>query len=114
MKLLAPLEAARGAVTLNAEKPATAILLETPDVRIVVFRLKPGHVVPSHRSTSTVMLSVLAGTGVLSGEENGAPCERACTAGDVIAYAPDELHAMRATNHELLLLATITPRPGSR
>jgi hypothetical protein len=31
-----------------------------------------------------------------------------------MVYAPNELHAMRAEGEELLLLATITPRPGSR
>ena len=65
---------------------------------------------PPHRSPSTVLLTVLAGTGTLSGAEG----ERVCTAGDVVAYAPDELHGMRATDGELQLLATITPRPGAR
>jgi len=32
----------------------------------------------------------------------------------VIAYAPGEAHGMRADTEELLLLATIAPRPGSR
>jgi hypothetical protein len=33
----------------------------------------------------------------------------------MVAYAPGELHGMRATEGaELLLMATITPRPGER
>ena len=43
----------------------------------------------------------------------GAPRERRCDAGDVVVYAPGELHGMRAERGELLLLATITPRPGA-
>ncbi|HEU4629924.1 MAG TPA: cupin domain-containing protein [Gemmatimonadaceae bacterium] len=87
-----------------------AILHDAPDVRLVVFRLAPGQAVPPHRSTSSVLLTVLEGAGTLS----GAGAERRCTAGDVVAYAPEELHGMRADDGELLLLATITPRPGSR
>ena len=110
MIALDPLAAARSAVAASAERPATATVLDTADVRLVVFRLAPGQSVRPHRSHSTVLLTVLEGRGVLS----GADTERDCTAGDVVAYAPDELHGMRATAGELLLLATITPRPGER
>lgn len=102
--------AARSAVSANPARPATAILLDTPDVRLVVFRLSPGQAVPPHTSTSTVLLWVLEGTGILSGGD----AERECTRGDLMSYAPNELHGMRATDGELLLLATITPRPGGR
>ena len=91
-------------------RPATAVLHDAPDARLVVFRLAPGQAVPPHRSASTVTLAVLEGAGVLSGGDG----ERACATGDVVVYAPDETHGMRATDRELLLLATITPRPGER
>jgi quercetin dioxygenase-like cupin family protein len=110
---LDPLTAARAAVAAPG-RPATAVIRDTPDARLVVFRLAPGQAVPPHRNASSVLLTVLAGAGVLEGEEDGAPVPRACVAGDVVAYAPNELHAMRATDDELLLLATITPRPGTR
>lgn len=35
-------------------------------------------------------------------------------AGDMIAFAPDEPHGMRAAGGQLVLAALITPRPGSR
>jgi quercetin dioxygenase-like cupin family protein len=114
MRPLDPTRAAREAVAANPDRPATAILDDTPDARLVVFRLAPGQAVPPHRNASTVLLSVLAGSGVLSGEHAGAPVERPCVAGDVVVYAPNELHGMRAAAEELLLLATITPRPGDR
>jgi quercetin dioxygenase-like cupin family protein len=44
----------------------------------------------------------------------GADGERACGPGTVVAFAPNEVHAMRAGREELLLLAAITPRPGAR
>jgi quercetin dioxygenase-like cupin family protein len=110
MIALDPRDAARSAVAAHPERPATAVLLDTPDVRLVVFRLSAGQAVPPHRSPSSVTLTVLEGTGTLSGEDD----ERRCAAGELVAYAPDELHGMRATDGELLLMAAITPRPATR
>ena len=110
MKALDPRGAARAARAATETRPATAIVHDGPDARLVVFRLAPGQEVAPHTSPSTVLLTVLEGTGTLSGADE----ERRCTAGDVVAYEPGELHAMRADDGELLLLATITPRPGSR
>lgn len=108
MKLLDPLAAARAAVSANPSRSATAVVLDTPDARLVVFRIAPGQEVPPHTSPSTVLLTVLAGRGTIAGADE----ERECRAGDLVAYEPGELHSMRATGEELLLLATITPRPG--
>ncbi|MDF1501375.1 cupin domain-containing protein [Roseisolibacter sp. H3M3-2] len=110
MITLDPRAAARAAHAASSTRPATAVLHDGPDARLVVFRLAPGQAVPPHRSASTVTLAVLEGAGVLSGGDG----ERACAAGDVAVFQPDELHGMRAEGGELLLLATITPRPGSR
>jgi quercetin dioxygenase-like cupin family protein len=110
MIALDPRAAARAAVSADEARPATAVLLDTADVRLVVFRLAPGQAVPPHRSPSSVLLTVLEGRGTLSGGD----AEREVAAGDVVAYAPEELHGMRATDGELLLLAAITPRPGNQ
>ena len=109
MITLDPRAVARDAVG-PVSRPATAILFDSPDVRMVVFRLRPGQAVPPHRSASSVVLTVLEGEGFLS----AASREKACKPGDVVCYAPNELHGMRATDSELQLLATITPRPGER
>jgi len=110
VRYLDPRTAARDAVSASPSRPATAILLDTPDARLVVFRIAPGQSVAPHRNASTVMLTVLDGEGILSGGDG----ERHCAAGDVVVYEPSETHGMRATHSELLLLATITPRPGER
>ena len=110
MIVLDPAGAARTARAAADGRPATAIVHDTAGARLVVFRLAAGQAVPPHRSGSTVLLTVLAGEGVLSGGDG----EHHCRAGAVVAYEPDELHGMRATEGELLLLATITPRPGAR
>ena len=110
MNALDPLAAARAALSANPNRPATAVIHDSEDVRLVVFRLAPGQLVPPHTSHSTVTISVLEGSGILSGGDS----ERRCVQGDVITYDRNEQHGMRATDQELLLLATIAPRPGNR
>lgn len=110
MKTIDALRAAAEAVATNPSRPATAIVHDVPDARLVVFRVAPGQAVAPHRNASTVTLTVLAGRGLASGAEG----ERPVAQGDVVAYEPNELHGMRAVDEEFVLLATITPRPGAR
>jgi quercetin dioxygenase-like cupin family protein len=112
MQTLDPRAAARAAVSARPGRPASAILHDTPDVRLVVFRLAPGEPVAPHRSPSTGPLTVLEGSGTLTGEEKALPVDTTCREGDMVTYSPNELHGMRAGDEELLLLATIAPRPG--
>lgn len=114
MNIFAPIELSRSAPALNSSRPATTVLVNTPDVRVLVFRFLPGQTVPLHRNSSSVLLTVLQGSGFVSGESDGATDERPCSTGDLIAYEPDEGHSMRAGAEEMVLLATITPRPGER
>ena len=110
MKVLDVRRAAREAVAANPTRPATAIVHDTADARLIVFRLSPGQSVAPHRNASSVTLTVVSGSGLASGPDE----ERTVAAGDVVTYEPNELHGMRAVTDELVLLATITPRPGSR
>jgi quercetin dioxygenase-like cupin family protein len=110
MRVLTPAADARAAVAAVAARPATRTLLDVPDARLVTFRLAPGQQVPPHRNASTVLLTVLAGSGIVTGAEG----EWRCAAGELVVFAPDEVHGMRADAGELLLLAVITPRPGTR
>ena len=110
MKILDPTAAARDAVASSPSRPATAILLDVPDVRLLVFRIAPGQSVAPHHSVSTVILTVLEGEGVVLGNDG----ERTCRPGDVVVYEPGERHGMRAVDQTLKLLATIAPRPGER
>ena len=103
-------ELAEDAVALHPTRPAMTLAHDSADARLIVFRIKPGQQVPSHTSTSTVILSVVAGEGVVSGGEGEMPVSM----GDVVAFSPNEPHGMRAVHNELVLLATITPRPGTR
>ena len=102
--------AASQAVAPNPTRPATAMLHDSSDLRVVVFRIGPGQMVPPHQSGSTVALMAISGEGFVRGGDE----ERAVTAGDTVVFEPNELHAMRADARELVLLATITPRPADR
>jgi quercetin dioxygenase-like cupin family protein len=110
MKVLDVGRAAREAVAANPTRPATAIVHDSADARLIVFRLSPGQSVAPHRNASTVTLAVISGSGLTSGGDG----EQRVTTGDVVTYDPNELHGMRAVDEELVLLATITPRPGTR
>ena len=110
MIALDPRQAARDAVAASPSRPATAILFDAPDARLVVFRMLPGQSVAPHHNPSTVMITVLHGEGILSGAHG----ERRCTTGEMVTYEPGETHGMRATDLEFHLLAVITPRPGDR
>ena len=85
MITLDPRQAALDAVAASPARPATAILFDSPDIRLLVFRIAPGQRVAPNQNPSTVTLTVLSGEGLVSGRDG-------------------ELH----------LLATITPRPGAR
>lgn len=109
MNILTPRRDAEKAVASNESRPATAIVHDSPEARLLVFRIAPGQRVAPHRNASSVILSVLAGSGVVTGEHE----EREVHAGEFVCYAPNELHAMRAVDEELQLLAIISPRPGA-
>ena len=109
MKVLDPRRAAAAAEPANPNRPATSIVYDVPDVRLVAFRLRPGQAVRPHRNASSVILTVIAGHGVVSGAEG----EREIRAGEVVCYEPNEVHGMRATDDVFQLLAAIAPRPRS-
>ena len=110
MKVLDVRRAAREAVAANPTRPATAVVHDSADARLIVFRLSPGQAVAPHRNPSSVTLTVISGSGLTSGADD----EQRVTAGDVVTYDPNEIHGMRAVDEELVLLAAITPRPGTR
>ena len=101
--------AATEAVSPAPGRPATTLVHDLPAGRLIVFRLEPGQRVEPHTSPSTVILVVASGSGLVLGADG----ERSVRAGHVVTYAPNEVHAMRALSHPLVLLAIIAPRPGS-
>ena len=100
-------ELAASAISANAARPATALIHDSPDARIVMFRIEPGQEVARHTSNSTVLLIVVSGSGVVS----GAMGDSNVRTGDIVTYATDEPHGMRAGDEALVLAAVIAPRP---
>ena len=104
------LRMAEGAVPARPDRPATTIVHDSPEVRVVLFRLLPQQEVPLHESPSAVLLSVLSGSGAFTHAQG----ERQVVAGDAAAFERGERHGMRASDEVFVVLATITPRPGAR
>jgi|SRR5665213_1054626 len=109
MKVLNIGEYAAEAISHDS-RPATALVHDSSDARIVVFRIEPGQAVPVHTSTSTVLLMIVSGSGVVIGAEG----ERTVQAGDIVAYDVQEPHGMLAHEEKLVIVAVIAPRPGTR
>ncbi len=104
---------ADNAVSTSPDRPATAIIHDSPDARLVVFRIEAGQAVPLHSSTSSVILVVVRGVGFVSGPADDGVAEREVQQGAVVTYEPGEFHGMRAMRGPFVVLAIITPRPGS-
>ncbi len=100
---------AASAVNARAERPATALVHDSSDARVVIFRIEPGQAVPMHTNPSTVLLLIVNGSGIVSGADG----ERAVRAGDIVAYEAREPHGMRAGDEQLVIAAVIAPRPGT-
>lgn len=89
-------------------RPASAILHDDANVRIVAFRLLPGQEIPPHRSPSSVTVLVTEGSGTFHGESG----ESVLRVGEGAVYEPNELHSITAGEEPLRFLALISPRPG--
>lgn len=110
MKIYSVLKQTTKAVATRGTRPTTNIVHDAPDVRVVLFRIDPGQEVPPHTSSSSVLLTILEGEGVVSGGDG----ERDVHRGEVVCFEPNELHGMRSQSVPFVVLATITPRPGTR
>lgn len=110
MKITRLPAAASASAAPRADRPATAIIADSADARVVLFRIDAGQAVSPHTNASTVLMTVIDGRGVVSGPDG----DHDVHAGDFAAYEPNELHGMRAIDERLVILATITPRPGTR
>jgi len=92
----------------RADRPATRVLHDEANLRVVGFHLLPGQVVPPHRNASTVLVQVVAGSGRFTGETG----EATLSAGEAAVYAPGETHSITALDEGLRFHAVIAPRPG--
>lgn len=101
---------AAAAVAARADRPATALIHDVADARVLLFRLDPGQEVPAHTSASTVLLTVISGVGIVIGADG----ERRVKQGDLVAFGENEPHGMKATEERFVIAAVIAPRPATR
>lgn len=92
----------------RADRPATRVLHDEPNLRVIAFHLKPGQTVPPHHSASTVLVHVVTG----SGRFTGADAEAMLRPGESAVYRPGETHSIEALAEPLVFHAVIAPRPG--
>lgn len=90
------------------ERPATEILHDEPNVRVIAFHLLPGQKIPPHKNNSTVLVQVVSGSGRFHGAESDAWLSE----GQGALYEPGEMHAIEAGAAPLRFLAILSPRPG--
>jgi quercetin dioxygenase-like cupin family protein len=90
------------------DRPATRVLHDEPNLRVIAFHLLPGQIVPPHRSTSTVLVQVVTGRGRFIGED----AEATLGTGESAVYRPGETHSIAALDEPLVFHAVIAPRPG--
>jgi quercetin dioxygenase-like cupin family protein len=90
------------------DRPATRVLHDEPNLRVIAFHLLPGQTVPPHRNASTVLVQVVAGSGRFTGEDG----ETTLLAGESAVYRPGETHSITALDEPLVFHAVIAPRPG--
>lgn len=98
----------RSVVRYDPDQPVSRLIAENADCRVVLFSIEPGQAVPSHVSTSTVVMTVLEGSGRLRvGEEN-----HEAGPGGIAACPPFVPHSMAAApGSRFVVLAVIAPRP---
>ncbi len=61
---------ATSAVAANPARPAMAVIHDSVGARLVLFRIEPGQEVPVHTNASTVLLTVISGTGIVIGGDD--------------------------------------------
>ena len=89
-------------------RPASAIVHDEANVRVIAFHLAPGQAVPPHHSASTVTVHVVSGRGTFTGADD----EAVLGPGESAVYAPGETHGMTAGDEALHFIALVTPRPS--
>ncbi len=94
----------------RADRPASALLHDEDNVRVVAFSLLPRQVVPAHSSHSSVLVHVLRGSGRFLGAA-GTAGALALEPGQSAVYEAEERHSIEAGEAGLEFLAVIAPAP---
>lgn len=90
----------------SPDRPGKQLLFNTQHMRVVSFYLEAGQEIPSHVSSSEVLMQVVEGSGFFTVGENEVPVNT----GSVVVCASNEPHGMKATER-MTIMAVISPRP---
>ena len=93
-------------VRFSPARPVSRLLLDSPEMRVVVFGIDAGQEIPSHTAPSRVLMHVVRGKGVFVIGQGTRPAE----SGTFVVTEPNEPHGWKATE-QTILLAVIAPRP---
>lgn len=93
-------------VCFDADRPSRQILVDTPNMRCVLFCLEAGQEVPTHGTDADVLFLTVQGTGVARvGEER-----IDLRPGVLVRCPPGEPHGLQGTE-SLVVVAVVAPRP---
>lgn len=96
------------AARFDPNRPMTQLLSDSQDCRVIVLGLNPGQFVTPHSSSSTVLIQVLDGTGLIQVGDR----EQAVNAGELAVCPPNVSLSIRANDcSRLTVLAVIAPQP---
>jgi quercetin dioxygenase-like cupin family protein len=93
-------------VAFSPERPLSRLLVDSPEMRIVVFGLEPGQEIPPHTAPSRVMMFLLRGKGTFTTAKGNEPA----SPGALAVTEPNEPHGLKAVE-QCVMLAVIAPRP---
>lgn len=93
----------------RADRYATALIYDGAECRLVAFTLGGKQEVAVHTSSSTVLCTVVSGSGSFGGADGAITLQ----AGQSVQYAPNEPHGMVAGADGMRFLAVITPGPSA-
>ena len=95
-----------GGAAFRDDRPASELLFDSDDVRIVRFSLKAGQEIKPHTSTSSVGMLIVSGSGTIGvGDEtiSGGP--------GTLAVCPKNVSHGFVAKTDMVLTAFIAPRP---
>lgn len=93
-------------VRFDPARPTTKVLVDTEKVRVVLFCLEAGQVVPAHGADAEVVFYTVEGTGVATVGDEEVPLR----SGVVVRCPPNVQHGLQGGD-ALVVMAAIAPRP---
>ncbi len=92
--------------TFRDDRPASELLFDSDDVRVVRFAVKAGQEIKPHTSASIVNMLIVSGSGTI-----GVGDEKVSGGPGTLAVCPFKVPHGFTAQTDMVLAAFITPRP---